>query len=88
MPSIRKLSFPAPKLHAYYRGNEIEADFISDCESTDYGVPGSPVFLEPVNLEITRLEICSVTLDPDSLPDPVRAAIMELASELEWETLY
>lgn len=74
-------------MKATYNGEEIVVTFYGDAVRNDYGVPGSPVWHEPDNIEIASLEICGVDVaDPDRrLPPDALGAIMMLADECEWE---
>jgi len=72
---------------AFYRGAEIEVDFKARLERCDFGVPRSPVWYEvdPASVEITALSILGVDVDPQTLPDSVLNAILDLADEVEFE---
>lgn len=73
------------KLSAQYRGSEIEVHFAADAERNDYGVPGSPVWYEPVNIEITALEVLGVDVEINALPDALQNEIYALADEVDFE---
>jgi len=60
--------------------------FTADMEKTDYGVPGSPVWYEPVNIELDFVEILGVGLFPSYLPDVLVDELFNLHNDVEeWE---
>jgi hypothetical protein len=71
-----------------FRSEMIEVDFRVEMERADYGVPGSPVWWEPIwdTLEVDTLSVLGVDVAIESLPKELREAILELADEVEWET--
>ena len=70
-----------------YRSNEVDVEFRVKMERSDYGVPGSPVWYEPVweTLEVLSLVLLGVDVDVESLPPALRRAVYDLAEEVEWE---
>jgi hypothetical protein len=71
-----------------FRSEMIDVDFSVEMEQQDYGVPGSPVWWEPIwdSLEVDTLTVLGVDVAIDSLPQELRQAILDLADEVEWET--
>jgi len=54
----------------------------------DYGVPGSPVWYEPEDIEVVSVEILGVEVKFDSLPLDLQNEMLTLADEIdtnEWE---
>lgn len=70
---------------ANWYGNEVEVDFEADMERNDYGVPGSPVWYEPLDIEIVNLTILGVDVDINKLPSDLQNEIYKLGDEVEWE---
>ena len=71
-------------LTACWSGSEIEVSFTANAIKADYGVPGSPVWYEPQDIEINELTIMGTPVDVSTLPDAVKSNIFELSHELEW----
>lgn len=59
-----------------------EADLIRE----DYGVHGSPTWLQPENVRLVSLEVLGQEMPLKNLPDAIEAALLEEADNLEWET--
>jgi hypothetical protein len=72
------------EVYGYYSGNEITVHFTATAYENDYGVRGSPVWLEYEDFRIDSLEILGVDVNPDTLPGPLVAAILELVDEVEF----
>jgi len=70
---------------ASYTGEEVEVAFSATGQLTDYGVPGSPRWVEWEDIEIEELTILGHKVDPKILPDELVEAIRELADEVEFE---
>lgn len=70
-----------------FSGEELEVTFIGKAVRTDYGVPGSPVWDEIEDIEISSLTILSIPVDPKVLPVALQTAIIELSDDLEWESV-
>ena len=70
---------------ATYAGDELHVGFTARGEVSDYGVPGSPVWTEWVDVEIDRLEILGLSVSWRDLPTDLVNAIMELSDDLEFE---
>lgn len=65
----------------------VDIEFNCRMECSDYGVPGSPSWWEPIidSITIQSIEILGVQVTEDSLPKEVIDAIYELSQEIEWE---
>jgi hypothetical protein len=61
----------------------IVVTFTADMVQDDYGVPGSPVWEEPDNVEVAGVEILGVDVPFASLPDALQNEIMNLSYEVE-----
>ena len=70
---------------AEYQGDEIQVTFVARGEREDYGVPGSPSWMEPHDIEVASVTILGARCDVKMLPDPVAKAVASLKSEVEWE---
>lgn len=70
---------------ATHNGEELTVSFSATGQSADYGVDGSPTWIEWDDIEIEELTILGCQIDPDTLPDELVAAIRELARDLEFE---
>lgn len=68
---------------AKYSGEEIEVEYSCRLEKADYGVRGSTIWYE--DIEIDTLTILGVTVDPATLPKELVDSILELADYLEFE---
>lgn len=68
-----------------YSTGDIEVIFQGTPSKNDYGVPGSPTWIEVEDPEITKLFIMGIEVCPDELPQDLQDAIQELSSEVEWE---
>lgn len=53
----------------------------AEAERSDYGVPGSPVWYEIVDVEVVGVEIMGVEVDPKVLPDDLISELREMAPE-------
>lgn len=70
---------------ATYDSGDICVCFSAPAEPLDYGIgPTHQVELDFLNLEIDSLTILGETVDFDSLPRNLRAAIRDLARDLEF----
>ena len=70
---------------ALYVCDELHVEFTARGELSDYGVPGSPVWTEWVDVEIAWVQILGHDVDINALPVPVQEAIRALADEVEFE---
>lgn len=70
---------------ATYLGEELIVSFTARGELSDYGVPGSPTWVEWVDAEIEHLQILGFDVDPKVLPSALYDAILDLADEVEFE---
>jgi hypothetical protein len=71
-----------------YEGEEITATFSSVGEMVDFGVPRSPVWWEPTDIEVESLFILDQEQDFDKLSAEVQDAILSLVDEFsgsDWE---
>jgi hypothetical protein len=64
-----------------YEGEEITATFSSVGEMADFGVPHSPVWWEPTDIEVESLFILDQEQDFDKLSAEVQDAILSLVDE-------
>jgi hypothetical protein len=64
-----------------YEGEEITATFSSVGEMTDFGVPHSPVWWEPTDIEVESLFILDQEQDFDKLSAEVQNSILSLVDE-------
>lgn len=55
--------------------------YSAETERSDYGVPGSPVWDEIVDVEVTGVEIMGVEVDPKVLPKNLINDLCEMAPE-------
>lgn len=72
---------------ATYDSGDIEVNFAAETETSDYGVPGSPVW-EEIDLSsavVTSMTILGVDVDFRSLPKTLQEAILNLTEEVDWE---
>jgi len=53
----------------------------AETERSDYGVPGSPVWYEIVDVEVVGVEIMGYEVDPKTLPKELIAELREMAPE-------
>lgn len=51
----------------------------------DYGVRGSPSWLQPEDIEIESFEFRGHEIPLDKLPDAIESALLELTEGLDWE---
>ncbi len=77
----------AGTLVARYRGEDIEADYTAPAILNDYGVPGSPQWTEPGEIEMACCVIAGASFDdPERQLHPdLLTALVALADDLEWE---
>lgn len=70
-----------------YNGEEITAQFSAQTERTDYGVDRSPSWdeVDYSTVRLEALEILGCDVSMGDLPSHLRAAIMDLADEVEFE---
>jgi len=70
-------------IKATYYGEDFDVTFTANTERSDYGVPGSPVWYEIVDVGIDRVAFLGVDVDPKTLPDKLYDNLLECADELE-----
>jgi len=70
-----------------YNSGDIEIRFEAEEEVSDYGVPGSPVFIDPDydTIRVTSMEIMGIEVDFDSLPVALQNEILNNADNWERE---
>lgn len=70
-----------------YRSDGIDVDFSCAMEKADYGVSGSPEWMEPAlgSEEVISLSILGVDVEITSLPKALQDAIYQLAEHVDWE---
>jgi len=71
---------------ATHNGEEMDVAFSATGQLTDYGVPGSPRWIEWEDIEIEELTILGHKVDPKILSAELVETIRELADDLEFET--
>jgi hypothetical protein len=71
-------------MHATYDSDHITVHFTARAERNDYGVPGSPVWYEPADIQIDSAEVLGVAVDLKTWPAELVAALHALADECEW----
>jgi len=64
---------------------DFSAWFTARGERNDYGVPGSPTWWEPQDIELAAFEFLGRDVPLNQLPDAIEAALLEQADGLEWE---
>ena len=69
--------------YSTYEGEEITVVFSTEGEMTDYGVPRSPVFWVPTDIEIESVEILGVRIKLSTLPKELLDTIYDLTDELD-----
>lgn len=70
---------------ASYEGDELTVMFKATWSKADFGVRGSPTWLERVGVEIEELHILGTEVKPTTLSSETLAAIHALAEEIHWE---
>ena len=70
---------------ATFSGQELTVTFNGRAVKADYGVSGSPVWTEVVDIEVQSLKILGIDVDINALPDALQKAIMDISDDLEFE---
>lgn len=70
---------------ATYRGEEIDVHFSAAGVKADYGVPGSPRWVEWENVEIESIEMFGFEIKPAALQPELVQELHALADGLEFE---
>lgn len=70
---------------ATYELEDMVITFEAYMERNDYGVPGSPVWYEPSDVEVVAVEILGVDVDPKVLPKALVNEMLSYADEIEAE---
>lgn len=70
--------------------DDVQAVFSATMVQDDYGVPGSPVWWSPEDIELEEVTILGVTFsgkkELDTLPDKLVEALYEMVDDIEeWE---
>lgn len=69
-----------------YRSEDVTVTFTCDMEKDHFGVPGSPVWDTPVNIQVYAVTILDVAVEINALPDNLQNAISELSDFVDdWE---
>lgn len=69
-----------------YRSEDVTATFTCNMVKDSYGVPGSPVWDTPVDIELNSVTILDVEVNIDALPDDLQNAINSLSEHIDdWE---
>ena len=63
---------------------EISITYSGVPEECDYGVQGSPVWVEIGDIEVEEVSILGVNVPVTSLPIKLTSQLYELSSEVEW----
>ena len=72
-------------MSAQYDGEEIQCQFTATAVLDSYGVPGSPTWYTPEDVEIAgKVCILGVDWDPAELPAALVFSILEQAAECEF----
>lgn len=70
---------------ASYRGKDVSVDYTASMSRADYGVPGSPVWWEPDDVEVVSVEILGIEVAFETLPKDLQDEILAMADECDWE---
>lgn len=70
---------------ARWEGEDLTVDFSGRNVLSDYGVPGSPIFCDIEDVEITGLAILGIAVDPRTLSRQLHDRLIQLADDVEWE---
>jgi len=74
-------------IKATYSGEDFDVTFTANTERSDYGVPGSPVWYEIIDVEVVGVEIMGVEVDPKTLPKELIGELREMApveDSMDW----
>jgi len=72
------------KLHAKFETDYLEVFFSADGEVTDYGVQGSPTWVEATDVTLEGVLILGVELPLANIPQALRDAFYALSEEVEF----
>lgn len=72
---------------ATYEGEELEIEFAATGDLYDYGVRGSPTWVEWDTPTVEKVTLLGQPIDFDALPGGARTAIMALAAEVEFKEI-
>lgn len=73
---------------ATYAGDELEVVFTATGELTDYGVQGSPTWVEWGTPTVESVTLLGQPIDFEALASDAQTAITELAAAAEFEETY
>lgn len=73
------------KLYAKWETDYLEVFFSADGEVTDYGVQGSPTWVEATDVTLEEVLILGVELPLAKMPQALRDAFYALSEEVEFE---
>lgn len=73
------------RAYAWVHTEDVSAKFTAVMVESDYGVPGSPTFYEPEDIELIYVEVFGVELPLKDLPEKLEDAIYDLIDEFEPE---
>jgi hypothetical protein len=74
-----------PQGQAVYRGKDVTVWYSASMTRNDYGVPGSPVWWEPDDVEVVSVEILGIEVAFEELPKDLQNEILAMADECDWE---
>lgn len=74
------------KGQAVYRGKDVSVWYTANMTSSDYGVPGSPVWWEPDDVEVVSVEVLGIEVVFEELPQDLQNEILAMADECDWES--
>lgn len=70
---------------ARYSSGDVGVWYSANMERNDYGVPGSPIWYEPQDIEVTMIEILGVEVAFEALPKELQSEVLAMAAECDWE---
>lgn len=73
------------RLRAILNSDDFSAIFTARGVREDYGVPGSPSWWQPEDIELVSFDFCGREIPLKELPDAIEAALLEQAEDLDWE---
>lgn len=70
---------------ATYNSGDVAVEYVATMERSDYGVPGSPVWFEPQDVEVVSVEILGIEVAFEALSKELQSEILAMAEECDWE---
>lgn len=70
---------------ATYESDDLVIEFTARGFPSDYGVPGSPTFVEWDDVEIASVRICGFGVKLSDLPKSVQAALLDKGEDVYFE---